>query len=423
MQGKSNFTLGALAIGVTLALSACGESTSSNQGSGFAGNKNDTVTPTPTSFDEAALVASLVDNVITPAFSYFAEQAQLQQQTISDYCNAEKASTDTSSAEAIAGLANAQQSWLSAMNAWQQVEMMQVGPLVSNNGELKNRIYSWPAMSRCGIDQDVVYNEDGFINKDTSRPYNITDRTATRRGLFALEHVLFSSNYDHHCSVANNALADWNSRTLLARKIARCEFATVAATDISNSAQELIGKWQGDSGFAQQLKTAGQTGSSFSTAHQALNHISDAIFYMDSIVKDKKLAIPLGLFANSCGTSVCPQDVESYDPKSSLANIKANLQALDALIKGHSSEDKLGFDDFLDDSQASSTKTKILTGISESLAAIDAIEGSLADALSDNASQVEQVHTKVKTVTDQLKYDFINELALELPSTSAGDND
>jgi hypothetical protein len=43
--------------------------------------------------------------------------------------------------------------------------------------------------------------------------------------------------------------------------------------------------------------------------------------------------------------------------------------------------------------------------------------------LIDNEQQVRDVHGQVKVLTDELKNDFINELALELPTTSAGDND
>ena len=37
--------------------------------------------------------------------------------------------------------------------------------------------------------------------------------------------------------------------------------------------------------------------------------------------------------------------------------------------------------------------------------------------------QVKEVHDQLKDVTDNMKTDFIQRLALELPATSAGDND
>ena len=61
--------------------------------------------------------------------------------------------------------------------------------------------------------------------------------------------------------------------------------------------------------------------------------------------------------------------------------------------------------------------------ITKALTAIDQLTTSLAVALENTPEQVEQIHTDVKDITDQLKTDFITSLALELPATSAGDND
>ncbi|MCQ8876932.1 imelysin family protein [Pseudoalteromonas shioyasakiensis] len=423
---KANFSKIALSIAVAIAITACGESTSSSQGAGFNDTSNEVTQPsTGSDFDEAQLVANLVDNVISKTFELFQNKAQSQQQAISEYCHLEQQSVQSSSEQAIAALGQAQSAWLDTMASWQQAEMMQVGPLVTNNGELKSRIYSWPSISRCGIDQDVVYHQDNMINQDASRPYDITARTATRRGMFALQHVLFNQQFDHHCSVTNDALANWNSRTIHERKIARCEFAVTAATDVINSSAELLDKWQGDNGFAMQLKTAGQAGSQFDSPHVALNHISDALFYLTEVVKDKKIAEPIGIFPNSCGTSACPEDVESLDAKSSLANIKANIIAFEAVLLGQLEDQEalIGFDDYLTDEQATDTLERMLTGIAASKAAIAAIETDLGTALINNEEQVRDIHTQVKTITDELKNDFINELALELPKTSAGDND
>ena len=276
---------GVVVAATVLTLSGCGESSSSSTGSDFqSSDSGQTTTPAVTEFDEAQLVANLVDNVITPTFVLFNQQAQTQTQAVANYCQAEIQSVQESSEEAIALRAQAQQAWLDTMAGWQQAEMMQMGPLLDNAGQLRNQIYSWPTFSRCGIDQDVVYNQDGVINQDQNRPYAISERTATRRGLFAIGHVLFNEQLAHHCSVANDALADWNNRTDLARRQARCEFAVVASEDVLSSSAQLLQAWQGDNGFANELKNTGQSGSRFSTTHEALNHISDALFYIDTIV-------------------------------------------------------------------------------------------------------------------------------------------
>jgi predicted lipoprotein len=311
------------------------------------------------------------------------------------------------------------------MLIWQHAEIMQMGPLLDNEGELRNLIYSWPAKSLCGVDQDTAYFEDGVINSDQSKPYNIKQRTASRRGLVSLEHLLFTENLDHNCSIANDALADWNNRSDSDRRIARCEFAVEVASDVVDNSQILLDRWQGDTGYAAELKNAGQPGNSFENAHQAVNVISDALFYVDKELKDFKIATPLGYFSNSCGLEACPTDVESSIAETSLENIKANLAAFEKLFTGNgeATDNTTGFDDFLDQQDGTDTKNLMLQGLVNSNAAIDSMEGNLKQALLNEKDKVELTHAKVKDVTDQLKLDFINKLALELPQSSAGDND
>lgn len=420
----------ALATSLILGLAACSESTSSSQGTNFDGG---TTTPvvdnggSTTSFDESALLANLVDNVMTPTFVAFKEQAEKNSTTLAAYCDVEKsvAAGDSAEQARLDALATAQSSWRITTALWQQAELMQIGPLAANEGELRNLIYSWPAKSACGVDQDTAYYEDGVINLDQSRPYDIKNRTATRRGLVSLEHLLFSSELDHSCTIANDALADWNSRPDGERRVARCEFALEVANDLVDNSKVLLEKWQGETGYAVELKKAGEPDNSFESAHAAVNVITNAMFYADKQLKDQKLAIPLGYFSNSCGLEACPQDVESPIAANSLANMKANLAAFEKLFTGNGTEaeNTTGFDDFLDFEDGSDIKEAMLKGIQDSNAAIDAIDGNLQQALVNEKEKVEHTHAKVKDITDQFKHDFINKLALELPKTSAGDND
>lgn len=288
--------------------------------------------------------------------------------------------------------------------------------LLDDDGALRNKIYSWLGVSRCGVDLDVVSFETGNIN---GVPYDIANRTPARKGLVALEYLLFNSNLDHSCT--ESVTPDgWNNRTEADRIVARCEFAAEIAGDIHNNAQALVTEWSAADGYAAALKNAGQTGSEFDDVHQAVNKVSDALFYIDSVTKDGKLATPLGLFANSCGTSVCPEDVESPLAFHSIENIASNLQALQSLYSGN---EGVGFDDYLVDENDVETAETLTANIQSAITNVQAYESSLAQTLTDNEQQVTDTHAEVKSVTDQLKNDFINSLALELPQTSAGDND
>ena len=412
MLSQPRYSLLSIALTAAL-LSGCNESTSSDAGADYGNQDN-----TTSDFDQKALIANLVDGVITPTFEQFVSVSNQQISDINAYCTAASAFEQDSSDNTSLTQASdtAQQSWRNTISVWQQVEMMQLGPLLNDDGALRNKIYSWPVTSRCGVDLDVVSFENNDIN---GVPYDITSRTPARKGLVALEYLLFNPSFEHSCT-GTVTPAGWDNRTDDDRRVARCEFAAEAAKDINHNAQQLLIQWSGDDGYGTSLKQAGETGSSFATVHEAVNKLSDALFYIDSVTKDGKLATPLGLFANSCGTSVCVEDVESPIAKHSIENITRNLEALDALFSG---KEGLGFDDYLIDENDADTATALRDRIATALANSRSYQASLADTLVNDEDKVTSTHNDVKAVTDKLKNEFINSLALELPQTSAGDND
>ncbi|MDB2386445.1 imelysin family protein [Shewanella sp.] len=398
---------------ITALLSGCNESTSSDEGADYGNQDN-----TTSDFDQKALITNLVDGVITPTFEQFVSVSDQQVSDINAYCSAAVAfEQDSSNNNALNQTSDtAKQSWRQTMSVWQQVEMMQLGPLLNDDGALRNKIYSWPVISRCGVDLDVVSFEKNDIN---GVPYDITARTPARKGLAALEYLLFAPNFEHSCT-GSVTPSGWDNRTDNDRRIARCEFAAEAAKDINHNAQQLLTQWSGDNGYGATLKQAGEANSRFATVHDAVNKLSDALFYIDSVTKDRKLAMPLGLFANNCGSSVCPEDVESPLSEHSMNNITSNLEALEALFSGH---DGLGFDDYLIDENETDTATALRDRIAAALANSRNYQTSFANTLTSDEAKAAATHQEVKAVTDKLKTDFIHALSLELPKTSAGDND
>lgn len=397
-------------------LSGCGESTSSSAGANYGEQANVTPPTTPPSseFNETKLLTNLSDNVIAPAYQAFSEQTAAAHQVINNYCQAQSSAL----------LTQAQTSWRDAMAQWQQIEMMQIGPLTENSSTLRNNIYSWPVVSSCGVDQDVMYFEQGVIN---TTPYDITARTSTRRGLDALEYLLFNQNTAHSCSTQKDILNTWADKSDAQRITARCNFAVEVANDLNNSASLLVALWSGENGYGQVLQNAGQENNKYATAHDGVNALSDALFYLDKMTKDEKLATPLGLFSNSCGGvgSVCPENVESPYSDNSIDNLINNLIGFKALFNGQGidAQNTLGFDDYLIEVNDSATATKMQADVDAAINELQSYNQSLAQSISQDTASAEATHGKVKQVTDQLKVDFINSLALKLPQTAAGDND
>lgn len=406
-----------IVVSTSLLLTACNQDVSSTQGDDFNGGTSNT----DTDFNQLALITSLTDDIISPTFESFKVEAEKQQESVIAYCDSEKNVANNTIEQSIVDQAKmaAQTQWRATMDVWQQAEIMQLGPLLEDDNLLRNKIYSWPTVSTCGVDFDVTFFNEGTVN---GQPYDINFRTVQRKGLDALEYLLFNENLASSCDV-NTGPTVWNTFSDTERKVARCEFAAEVAKDIENNADTLLAEWNTTDGYAAQLKAAGTSDSIFTTDHDAVNVITDALFYIDSFTKDEKLAIPLGLLANSCGSVACPEEVESLLSEHSLSNIKNNLLAFQKIFNGSENTNAVGFNDYLIDVGDTITATEMQANITEALTAIDQLTSSLAETLENTPEQVEQIHTDVKDITDQLKTDFITSLALELPATSAGDND
>lgn len=404
-----------VAMAVALSLVGCGESSSSTQGDQFGqGQPGPTPTPSPGGFNQALLLQSLTDNVILPTYTEFSDRAEAQTEAIRAYCVG--LSTQASNTDELH--AAAQNSWRDAAATWQMAEVMQIGPLLESSSSLRNKIYSWPNVSSCAVDQDVALAEQNG--------YDISSRTVSRRGLDALEYLLFNPNLDHSCTVFGTEPQGWNARTEAERKAARCEFAELVATDIVTSSQALLAAWNGDNtnpGYANILKSAGQPDSQISDVHLAVNQVSDAMFYIDTFTKDAKLATPLGLFANDCGLEPCAENVESLFAYNSIQNVIQNIRAFNLMFLGGNSNENVGFDDYLADVGDPDTAQQMVDDLIEVTQFAENLQNSLTDLLAQDPDKVEQVHSELKDVTDNLKTDFIQSLSLELPATSAGDND
>lgn len=399
-----------LTIVASLLLTGCNQETTSTAGDDFNPEKD-----TNTGFNQGALVTNLTDNVISPTYQTFLEQSELQTELVEQYCLAEQ--NNSAQPQTISNTKTAaQDQWRNTMNAWQQIELMLLGPLAEQDGLLRNKIYSWPIQNSCAVDYDVIFFDSGTVN---GKPYDITLRTPSRKGLGALDYLLFNEDLNHSCD-AVDAPSNWDNLTEQEQKVARCQYATEVANDIQNNAQILVEQWLATDGYANQLKLAGTTDSQFNTEHEAVNRISDAMFYLDSSTKDGKLATPLGIFANECGSVACSQAVESKYSQHSLTNILNNVIGFEKLLTGNGG---MGFTDYLIDVGDELTANELSANVTKTLESINQINSSLTVALTDMPEQVEQTHTDVKSITDKLKADFITSLALELPATSAGDND
>lgn len=384
--------------------------------------------------DHSELLTTISNNVVLPAYQAFVDETHAWTDVgdpIDAYCQS-IGTVDESDR-----LSTAQQSWRDAMAEWQQIEAFQFGPITDNSNSLRNKIYSWPDfVNSCTVDQNVV-------NAESSFDISLAPLQAT--GMDALEYLLFNTTLTHTCPSQITETQDWDLRTEQSRKEARCNYAKVVAAEINAQADILLNEWDSSGNdFVQQLIDSGSAGGAYASQTEALNAVSDALFVLDDLVKDTKMAIPTAL-SSSCSQTNCVEQVESPYSDNALDNLRNNLVGFRSIFTGlpDSGSRNFSFDDLLFINNFPEISDSILARTDEAIAQIDAFTSSFSDEVNEivdeatttaciNASanpdaptdlRACQLHGKVKQITDELKGDFLTIISLNLPSRVEGDND
>lgn len=405
MDGKSIGLLG----GVALLLSACG-------GDGGSSSGGDSSTPCD-EFDCQAMVDNLATGVMLPTMEAFASRADTLQSRVKTYHDAlDDGDPDTNDP----ALDAARDAWKEAMTVWQHAELMQVGPLRENSGARRDTIYSWPATSSCEVDQDVILAEESG--------YDISGRTPKRRGLDALGYILFTDTPDHTCPGAVEVTQGWDDRGEADRGQTRADFAVLAADDLASQAADLATAWED---FTRELEQPGSGDSRFDSVEEAVNALSDALFYLEKQTNDIKLANPPGFQANRCGGqgTICPEEVESPFSRFSRQNVVANMDGFRQMFTGDGPEATAGpgFADFLEaqGGQGENIAQTMLDDLDDAKTELEDITVSLYEAVQDDneRNRVRNAFDKLTEVNRQLKDQFLRVLGLSIPDAAAGDGD
>ena len=151
--------------------------------------------------------------------------------------------------------------------------------------------------------------------------------------------------------------------------------------------------------------------------------VAEALFYLDTDVKDARLARPLGL--KDCAKATCPEALESPWADRGEQHLQKNLEGLQLLLFGCPAGMNRGFDDLLEAAGAPALAEQTRVAVAAAVAALDAIPGeSLRAALADPQGRAAMVaaHDAVREVTSLLKMEFSMTLAIT-SSRVEGDHD
>lgn len=361
--------------------------------------------------DRRALLAHLGANVLLPIHEAFAARAAALPPAIAAYCDALDAGQPGTTREA------AQAAWRDAMDVWERAEALLVGPAAMDNRTLRDRIYAWPLISTCGIDKDTA------ASWADPASYDVTTRLANVRTLAAIEFLLFTSDAAPTCATTP---VEWDALGADLPR-ARCRQAAAIATDVAAHASALSTAWRPDGGdYVGELARAGLAGSSIPSAHEGVNRISDALFYVDHMVKGMKVGEAAGIAINACGTvgTPCEREVElRYADRATFA-IRANLAAFREAFTGTTTTvDGPGFDDLLRAVGHAELAERMTANLDAAIAAAAALPDSFLAALASDYPTVVALHAALDVFDDDLKSQFLTVLALEIPDDVAADND
>ena len=315
----------------------------------------------------------------------------------------ESASADISNAEM---LLEAQEKWFDTMIQWQELEVMQVASLGSSltavgGQDVRDNIYSWPLSNPCRIDQVTAtqdYLSDDFI--DTA--------LVSMRGLDAVEYLLFAP-LETECPSQVPPLSDgsWQALSDVDIQGRRLEYALVLAQTVQNDLEEAQLLWSKDFPF-----------DLYESDVKALNAVFNGMLYAEEMIKERKLHHPLGL-KDECSVD-CHLEVEGLYANISTEFLVANLKGLSAIIDG---TDSGGFRQVLLGVDEEGIADELEQTIDVLITQLEEIEEPLVDLIATNPEKLDDLQEDLSNLTSLLKWDIATVLEMEIPQTSAGDND
>lgn len=367
----------------------------------------------PNTAQAQAVLTSVGPAVIEPTLSVMHDRSVALATAVQAWDAAVVAGEPSDAARSVA-----RDAWWQATAQWQRAEVMQIGPaapaaLAVGGQDLRDMIYSWPTVNPCRIDQETVrgeWGEPGFF--DAAR-VNV-------RGLDALEYLLYAGP-DNACpsQVDINASGDWDALGGDGVRAQRAAYAVALADRVVEDVEILQAAWAPEGGdFGAELAAAGQEGSVYGGQQEALNAVYDALFYVETRTKDRKLALPLGL--RDCTGDACADQVESPMAGGSLAWVEANLHGFDLLFHGG---DQDGLADLLVALGHQDVVARIDTDLQAALDVVASHEVPFDQLVRSDPAAALRIHDALKALTDHVKGDLATLLALQIPSEAAGDND
>jgi predicted lipoprotein len=303
----------------------------------------------------------------------------------------------------------ARDAWWGAMTAWQRVEPMQVGPAATAIADplgldLRDAITSWPTINPCRVDQETAagaFTEAGWAD----------GLLVNATGLDALEHLLWAGP-ENACpaQVTPNSDGAWDALGEAEIALRRADQAAALGDALVADVDALVDAW---ADLAPRLAE-----DAYPSDAEALQAVYNALFYLETVTRERKLALPLGV--QDCAAAACPEEAESLPSGGSTAWVAENLRGFRTLFTGGEGE---GLDDLLAAAGHGELADALLADVDAAIALADALDLPVDRAVAEAPTELQALHDAVKDVTDRYRADVRTVLSLQVPAEAAGDVD
>ena len=202
-------------------------------------------------------------------------------------------------------LENTQKDFQQTMNAWQEVQHIQFGPI-----ETLMRNFSmqfWPDKKNIiGKQLNLLLQKQ---NPDTLSTDYLYRASIGVKGLPALERLLFTSSLGE---LTNNSY--------------RCQLSQAIAAYIAENSRATLDEWH--DGYSDSLSSAGGQNSYYDSHQEAAVDMMKSLVEPIEAIRDQKILRPLG------NGKIRPKRSESWRSQRSLLNIQLNIASLSHLYSG-----------------------------------------------------------------------------------------
>ena len=308
-------------------------------------------------------------------------------------------------------LSAAQDQWRRVAGLWMESELVKFGPAVQ---DLVHDNIDAPRGGHANANGIKTRIERGDI--DPTDPASARSLPLNQRGLEGIEYLLFGDDGDGE-TMLDTSDPLWEQR---------CDYLEAIVDNLHANMETILTRWQASGGdYVGAWNAAGDAGNStYPFVQDAVKELMGEMeFVLDDLVNVK-----LAGHRQGARRPWADGKPESWRSDNSIANIRHRIEAAEMIYLGidrDTDQDGFGIDDYLRQTGEASLDAEIQAQFDVTLNALDAIPGTLSDAvISDNLTPVNNAETESRVLLRLLKRDLtVEQLDVFFPGFNDADGD